>query len=132
MPMPMMQKSALLLIFLFSSNALFAYAIIITPDAFNRMIETSSGILDEYYEYSKEIENQKYRFVFDETLLGTPNKDFVVPTTLGNRNMEIGEYNGCFSLSFKIGIWQLGCFAISNAFAIANNYLTDSSNQVFS
>ncbi|HOE76084.1 MAG TPA: hypothetical protein PLS97_05740 [Rectinema sp.] len=95
------------------------------------MIETSSDILDEYYEYSKEIENQKYRFVFYETLLGTPNKAFVVPTTLGDRNMEIGQYTSFFSLSFKVGIWQLSCFAISNGFANANNYLTDSSNQVF-
>ena len=45
LPMPMMQKSALLLIFLFSSNALFAYTIVIAPEAFNRMIEASSPIL---------------------------------------------------------------------------------------
>jgi len=40
----MMQKSALLLIFLFSPNALFADTIFIAPEAFDRMIETSSPI----------------------------------------------------------------------------------------
>ena len=44
-PMPMIHKGALLLVFMFLSSALFAYTIVIAPEAFNRMIETSSPIL---------------------------------------------------------------------------------------
>ncbi len=73
--MPMIHKGALLLVFMFLSSALFADTIVITPEAFNRMIETSSDILDEYYEYSKEIENQKYKRQVD--LFEKPSEDLV-------------------------------------------------------
>lgn len=105
----------------------------IIPESFKLISETSLDIIQTFDDYNTEITANGYKFFFDIDLVTILNTRFIVPTTQGNKNFELGQYTGCLYWSIDLtSSFSLAIFAAGNGIALANNIWTDSHNDVFS